>query len=137
MTIGTPDITGVTQAPAEGLPEMNRRSLLRGIPAAGAVALAASLPAIVETASVVDTLPVMSPMDQARWHVAEARRLLEQATDRIWDYKFDERDGIALLIERDRPTAVWRRAYSRDGSKEFQFCTHEAYFRPRAEDLMS
>lgn len=78
----------------------------------------------------------LAPLEQAQWHIAEAHRLLQQATGSHWDCAvgWKSRYGFAMLIERDRPADLphggWRRAVSEDGSSETVFNTYQVLSAP-------
>jgi hypothetical protein len=97
------------RAAAEGLPAINRRSLLRGIPAAGAVALATTLPAVVEAAAAEPmTSPVVSLQMQAAIdaHVTAHITLCKTC---------DETDEVAL---KRQPTKAALRRHDRADKAE-------------------
>jgi hypothetical protein len=110
---------------------------LTRLPAEVADRLRARFHAMIDEAMASDASDArLAAMNEARWHVAEARRLLEQATGRHWDCDtkmIDMADGFgwAMLIERERPTGVWKLSPIGDGSRELHFCTY-----PPMKDLL-
>lgn len=120
------------RAAAEGLPKFNRRSVLGGLAAATAVVAAPNADAaeIVPAPIVAEPQSALSAAEQARWHLSQAHRLMEEVTGFHYDFTLQEELGFALLIQRDTPSQ-WHAAPSADGSRETVLCT---YLTARAGD---